>query len=135
VCKRLLADRLGCEPAELPGRGWVVESAGLAAWPGDAASPPAVDVANELGEDLSGHRSRPVNPDLLERATAVVAMTRSHADVLSMRFPGVGPPPVLLCGPDADLDDPIGGDVELYRACAAVIRASLERHLTEWLGQ
>lgn len=134
VCKRLLADRLGCEPGELDARGWEVWSAGVSAWPGDAASPTAVDVAAELGADLSGHRSRPVNPELLERATAVVAMTRLHADLLAMRFPGVGPPPVLLCGPDDDLDDPIGGDVELYRACAAVIRAHLERHLTEWLG-
>lgn len=135
VCKRLLADRLGCTPEELPARGWEVRSAGIAAWPGDAATPAAVEVARELGADLDRHRSQRVSPELLDRATAVVAMTRMHADALAMQFPGAGPGPVLLCGPGDDLDDPIGGDLALYRACAAVIRGHLERHLTEWLGQ
>jgi len=134
ICKRLLADRLGCDPAELEARGYVVRSAGVSAYPDDPAAPPAVEVAREHGADLSAHRSRPVDPELLAGATHVVAMTRGHAVALAMRFPGIGPEPDLLCGPDDDLGDPIGGDLELYRACARVIRGHLERLLPAWLA-
>ncbi len=134
LCKRMLADRLGCDPAELESRGYVVRSAGLAALPGDAAALPAVEAAWELGIDLSAHQSRPVNPELLATSTHVVAVTRGHAAVLMTQFPGVGPDPDLLCGPDDDLGDPIGGDLEQYRTCARTIRGHLERLTSGWLG-
>jgi protein-tyrosine phosphatase len=134
VCKRLLADRLGCDPGELEAHGFVVRSAGVAAYLGDDPSPAAVEVARELGADLTAHRSRPVNPELLGEATHVVAMTGAHAAALAMRFPGVGPEPTLLCGDDGDLPDPIGGDLAVYRECAGVIRQYLERLVAGWVG-
>jgi protein-tyrosine-phosphatase len=129
----MLADRLGCRPDELAGRGFVVRSAGVMAFPGDAASPPAVGVAAELGADLASHRSRPVNPELLANATDVFAMTAGHLAALAVRFPNVGPSPRLLAA-DQDLPDPIGGDVTEYRACARMIADHLDRLITEWLG-
>lgn len=134
LCKRMLADRLGCDPAELEARGFVVRSAGVAALPGDAAAAPAVEAARELGADLSAHQSRPVNPELLAAATHVVAVTRGHAEALLMRYPDIGPEPDLLGGPDDDLNDPIGGDLEQYRVCAHTIRGHLERLLPGWLS-
>lgn len=133
ICKRLLADRLGCAPSELDGRGVVVRSAGVMAYPGDPASPPAVGVAAELGADLAAHRSRPVTPDLLAEATDVIAMTAGHVAALELRYPNLGPPPRLLGG-DRDLPDPIGGDADEYRACARLIAADLDRLITGWLG-
>jgi protein-tyrosine phosphatase len=135
LCKRLLADRLGCDPAELEARGYTVRSAGVAALPGDTAARQAVEVAREHGADLSAHQSRPVNPELLANATHVVAVTRGHAVALMIRYPGVGPEPDLLGGPDDDLSDPIGGDLDQYRACAQTIRGHLERLLPGWLGR
>src|SRR5262245_13690372 len=98
VCKRLLAERLGCRVSELPARGYVIESAGVATWGGMPASPEAESAGRSVGADLSGHRSRPVDPALLARATDVIAMTAGHAAVLGARFPDVGPLPVLLAG-------------------------------------
>jgi protein-tyrosine-phosphatase len=135
LCKRLLADRLGCEPEQLAARGVVVRSAGVAAFPGDGPAEQAIVVAKEYGADLEAHRSRPVNPELLTAATHVVAMTGAHAVLLTMRYNGVGPAPVLLCGTGGDLDDPIGGDLDVYRACAETIRIHLERLLPSWLGE
>jgi protein-tyrosine phosphatase len=135
LCKRLLADRLGCEPEQLAARGVVVRSAGVAAFPGDGPAEPAVVVAREYGAQLDAHRSRPVNPELLGEATHVLAMTAAHAALLTTRFSGIGPVPELLGGTGADLDDPIGGDLDVYRACAEAIRAHLERLLPGWLGQ
>lgn len=131
LCRRLLAERLGCDVSELPARGFTVESAGLAAVPGVPATPEAVAVAAELGADLAGHLSRPLYPEALAAASDVLAMTHGHAMALAFRYPGLGPPARLLG--ESDLDDPIGGDLTLYRACAAAIHAQLRRHLAEWL--
>jgi protein-tyrosine-phosphatase len=118
---------------ELPGRGFEVRSAGVATWPGLPASLEAEAAAQAVGVDVSAHRSRPVNPELLIRATDVIAMTAGHAAALRARFPDLGPPPVLLGGTE-DLEDPIGADAAVYRACADTIRRHLTRFLTEWLG-
>lgn len=133
LCKRLLADRLGCEPGELESRGFVVQSAGVMAFPGDEASPPAARVAAEMGAELADHRSRPITPELLAGATDVIAMTADHLARLLYRFPDVGPTPELLCEA-GDVPDPIGGSLDEYRACARGIADNLDRFITRWLG-
>ncbi|MBN9118899.1 MAG: hypothetical protein J0I06_07030 [Planctomycetes bacterium] len=133
LAKKVLADRLGCTPNELPGRGFWVLSAGVAAFGGTPASAESVAVAAELGTDLGAHASRPVNPQLLLAADDVIAMTRSHLHALAVRYPNTGPPARLLCG-DEDLDDPIGADEGVYRECARTILRHLERFLPEWVG-
>jgi ribose 5-phosphate isomerase B len=70
----------------------------------------------------------------LAEATHVLAMTSGHAAVLAARYAGYGPTPEVLGGPGGDLDDPIGGDVGVYRECARAIVTHLERHLPAWLG-
>jgi protein-tyrosine phosphatase len=130
LCKKMLADRLGCPPAELPQRGYVVHSAGLAASHGERAAAEAVCTAGEFGADLSGHLSRPVTPELLARADVLVAMTRQHQDFLGRLGP-LAPPVRLLGGDGGDIDDPLGGDQEVYRACARKIWSHLEALLPE----
>jgi protein-tyrosine phosphatase len=134
LAKKLLAERLGCPVDELPRRGVWVLSAGVSAYSEAPAAPEAVAVAAEFGADLREHRSRSVNPQLLAAADDVIAMTRSHAQALVGRYAGAGPTPRLLCG-DADLDDPIGCGVEVYRRCAQTILTHLERFIPEWTGQ
>jgi protein-tyrosine phosphatase len=129
ICKRLLAERLGCEPGELPRRGFMVLSAGLAAARGEPAAPEAVEAGRELGADLSGHASQPVRPDLIARADYLVGMTAVHRHVLSACRPSVEPR--LLCGPDDDLPDPIGCSREVYRQCAQTIL----RHVQELVAE
>jgi protein-tyrosine-phosphatase/tRNA A37 threonylcarbamoyladenosine synthetase subunit TsaC/SUA5/YrdC len=133
LAKKLLADRLHCEVDELPNRGFWVVSAGVSASSGSPASSGSIEAAAELGSDLSGHESRPVNPQLLAAADEVIAMTRSHAHTLAVRYPGIGPAPRLLCGND-DLDDPIGAGLGVYRDCARTILQYLERLLPAWVG-
>ncbi|MBN9519392.1 hypothetical protein J0H58_12860 [bacterium] len=133
ITKALLAGRLGCRADELPAKGVWVLSAGVAAYGGGPATDLSVEAAAEFGADLSGHRSRPVNPQLLAAADDVIAMTRSHAHALAVRYPGVGPAARLLCG-DTDLDDPIGAGPEVYRECARVVREHLLRFIPEWTG-
>lgn len=133
LAKKMLADRMGCTPDELPARGYWVLSAGVAAYGGDPAATAARTVAGEFEADLNSHASRPVNPQLLLAADDVIAMTRGHLHALAARYPGVGPAVRLLCG-DEDLDDPIGADTEVYRQCARTIARHLERIISEWVA-
>ena len=80
------------------------------------------------------HRSRPLNPQLLAAADDVLAMTASHAQIIALRYPGVGAEVQLLCRDGSDLDDPIGAGMDVYRDCARTIRTHLERYIPEWVG-
>jgi protein-tyrosine-phosphatase len=131
--KKILSDRLGIPIDHLPAHGYLVQSAGVMAGYGDAASEVAVDVAREYGVDLSNHRSRPVNPEMLAEVSNIIAMTQSHLTLLMMQHPNVGPVPMLL-SEEIDIPDPIGGSIEDYRECARVIVAQLDRLSKEWLA-
>jgi protein-tyrosine phosphatase len=84
-----------------------------------------------MGVDLSAHRSRPCSADLIARADDVIAMTRSHLLSLVGNYPVLNGALRLLCGPDGDLDDPIGGGPDVYRKCARTIHQHVDRLLTE----
>lgn len=131
LCVKLLADRLGCEPREVPQRGIVVHSAGLSAMMGREASREAVAVAQEYGADLSQHQSRPLTLELLRQADHLFLMTAGHLLALNGLPEQVGPRPRLLSVDGADVVDPFGGDLDDYRLCARQIHECLERLLPE----
>ena len=130
--KKLLAEQLETDPEELPARGFMVVSAGLAAYPGCRATPEAVEAARELGADLSRHRSRPLTAGLAGQADYIIAMTRTHLMALEASL-GLANEPRLLGGDADDVPDPIGGDQEVYRECARRILSHLETLLPEVL--
>jgi protein-tyrosine-phosphatase/tRNA A37 threonylcarbamoyladenosine synthetase subunit TsaC/SUA5/YrdC len=133
LCKRLLAERLSCDVGDLPSRGFVVLSAGLAALPGGAAAAEAVEVAREAAADLSGHVSRPLTAALAAEADQLIVMTRGHLASLSGADVAGGPRVRLLSAAGDDLVDPIGGDLDVYRECARQVRRHLDVLLAEWL--
>lgn len=129
--KKLLAERLGCRPDELADRGYLVQSAGLSAAPGGPAADEAVAIVHELGGDLTGHASQPVSRDLVAQADHLVAMTEGHRRLLERHFPRSGCTPRLLCPQGRDVDDPVGGGSDVYRACAQQILAHLQALVAE----
>jgi tRNA threonylcarbamoyl adenosine modification protein (Sua5/YciO/YrdC/YwlC family) len=131
LCKKLLAEELGCLPQELSQRGFIVLSAGLAAMMGETAAAEAVQAAQELGADLSSHSSRPLSASLLTQADDLIVMTRSHLLALVSHFPRLSCRPRLLSPAGDDLADPIGCDQAVYRECARQI----ERHLRAFVSE
>jgi protein-tyrosine phosphatase len=131
LCKTLLAARLGCAIADLPARGFRILSAGVAAMDGDSAAPEAVEILRELGSDVSGHRSQSLPATLVAHADHLIGMTRSHLLAVLGRYPVLGGSMRLLCGAEGDLEDPIGGNADVYAACARTILRHLDRFLME----
>lgn len=129
LCRRLLAQRLGCTVDELPQRGFQVLSAGLAAIIGEMASPEAVEVVREMGGNLEEHRSQPLTIDLLAQADCLFTMTNGHLRMLQSLNLTAGPVPCMLSPTDRDVTDPIGYDIEVYRQCARQILDCLEERL------
>ena len=132
LCKKLLADRLGCLPAELGERGFLVQSAGLAAMMDLEASPDAVDAIRDLGADLSEHRSQQLTGDLLASADHILVMTQSHLLTLLPFCPEGRPQPRLLAGEGQDVPDPMGAEPEVYRECALQILGCIQKRLAEF---
>ncbi len=130
LCKALLAKRLGCSVEELPTRGFLIESAGLAASPGRPAAREAVEIVRERGASLASHSSRQVDRDLIRRADRIVTMTRDHHSTLVSRAPDTIDRVFLLDPEGYDVDDPIGADRHVYRQTAQLIEKHLE-HLID----
>ncbi len=130
ICRKLLADSLNCSCEDLIKRGYLVQSAGLAASPGHEATPEAVVTGRECGANLTGHLSQPLTIELLLDADRLFAMTANHLRMLC----GVrGVTPRLLDLTGEDVDDPIGGTPDVYRDCARHIKSCLEQLLPELL--
>lgn len=107
-------------PAEWEGE-VTVSSAGTHAWDGQPAASLSVTAAGEMGIDISGHRARLVTPDIINKASLVVALADDHLVNMKSAVPGASEWMILLGGLDAgredkDVHDPIGGSLEDYRA-------------------
>lgn len=88
------------------------ESAGLAAFPGDAPSENAVRAAKEMGVDISSHRSRQLSMPLAELTDLFVCMTSEHKAIIKSAIPEAKT--IVLSG---GVSDPYCGDIWTYRKC------------------
>ncbi len=131
IARRRLAERFGCRPEELPAHAIEVRSAGTAAVAGAGPSENADLAARDLGVDLRAHRTRPMTVDLLRAADYIWVMTRGHLDAVVRTAPEVGDRADLLDPAGRDIDDPIGGDLDRYRACAGRLDDAITQRVQE----
>ena len=99
-----------------------VFSTGLSAVEGDKASDNSVLACEEVGLDISDHRSSVLTRTTLENASAVFCMTESHRVLINMYFDLPEGAPIFLMrefadGNDNELPDPFGQNLEVYREC------------------
>ena len=104
---------------KLAGKGWLAESAGVAAWGGGRASPEAVEAMREVGVDLAPHRSRALTKDMVTGARVILGMTQGHLQEIAKRFPEAEGKLNLVkgfgLGKATDVADPVGFPVDVYR--------------------
>src|SRR5256885_5970449 len=140
ICRSPLAAALLERALKERGLDVNVTSAGTGAWDGAPASEGAYLVGLERGLDLSAHRARLLTRELVEEADLILTMARHHrarVDELG------GESHVFVLGEyagregdAAEVSDPFGGDLEVYRdTCVeleALIDTSVERIVKEF---
>lgn len=109
-------------------------SAGVAAYPGDKISRDTALVLEARAADVGvkEFRSRPVDSEMLARATHVFVMTESHLDMLINAFPEYEEKYHLVCDfislngkVGMDLPDPFGQGPKAYQRVAEVLEHAL----------
>jgi protein-tyrosine-phosphatase len=103
-----------------------------------SASPLAVEAMEEVGIDITDHRTRHLTAQDVDAASLVIVMARGHSEALRAEFPRARDKVVLLselAGEMHDVSDPYGSDsLEPYRQCAREIDRLLKAgypHLLE----
>jgi protein-tyrosine phosphatase len=127
--RRLAAERLGCKPDELDGRGVVISSAGISAAPGGVAAPEAIETMRQRGLDLSRHESQPLSEKLVRHADVILALTGVHRQAIIRRWPEAASRTMVLRPDGGDIEDPIGGPAEVYAECAVQIEEALRQRV------
>jgi len=119
----VLADRLEGAPV-------FVYSAGTAAPAGNPATAPAVQAMSEIALDLTRHRARQIEPEMIRAADLVLVMEEYHRQrVLELVPDAAGWTRLLLsfAGREAEVDDPLGSPLEVYRRTREQMKPALER--------
>lgn len=114
----------------LAGAGIEVLSAGTFAMPGLRATPQAIEAIAELGGDLSSHRSRLLTTELVHASDFIITMGKAHAQAVLAQSPAAAGR-VLMLDPSGDVEDPIGGDLSLYRSVASRFETLVADRLAE----
>ncbi|MBR2338211.1 MAG: low molecular weight phosphatase family protein [Clostridia bacterium] len=102
---------------ELPKHGLTdvtVVGAGTDTVDGAPPSAHAITVMQEIGVDISQHRSRQITQPIVNETDVFVALTTEHGVKLAFLY-GVDPEKILV--PGAGIPDPYGRDLNTYRAC------------------
>jgi len=123
IARKLIIER-GLSDVELA-------SAGTSAWDGAPASDGALLVGMERSLDLSQHRAQTLTRDLVSDADLVLAMGPHHLERIEA-LGGSGKSYLLTDfashGASArPVNDPIGGELELYRATADELEQEVRR--------
>lgn len=134
TCRSALAEAIARKVAVERGLTDVeVNSAGTSAWDGAPASDGALLVGMERGLDLSQHRAQMLTREMLTDADLVLAMGPHHLERIEA-LGGSGRAFLLTDfasrGASArPVSDPIGGELEVYRATADELEGEVRRTL------
>ena len=132
ICRSPLAEALLRRELERRGvNGIDVASAGTGAWEGAPASEEAFLVGLEHGLDLAQHRATLATRDVLAECDLVLTMSRHHR-VRADELGAAGHTHVLgeyagLTGTEAEVADPFGSGLEVYRETYAQLEDLVAR--------
>jgi protein-tyrosine phosphatase len=122
--RKYLSEKLGCEVDRLDEFGYKIASAGTFGIVGVAASGESVVACGVKGIDISTHRSRAVDVDLIEASDYIFVMGKGHSNYISSICPEAVNKCRLLLD-QADVPDPIGQPQVIYDECANMIETAV----------
>lgn len=134
IVRSFMAERILRAKLRNAGRSDIdVISAGLVDMNGSPADPLAVKLLTETGIDGSGHVSKVIDEELVDRADMIIVMEKSHRRYLAKAYPGAQGKIFLLKSfdhnlqeKDNDIKDPHGQSVFHYRVVFAEISLALD---------
>jgi tRNA threonylcarbamoyl adenosine modification protein (Sua5/YciO/YrdC/YwlC family) len=131
ILRNRIAEKLGCKIEELDQKGVTVMSAGIAAMPGSPPAKQADAVMQELGLEISNHLSQPITGRLAQFADVIFTMTNGHREALISHWPMLEPRTFTIRRDGADVSDPIGAPIDVYRKCAE----QLDDNVAQWVAE
>lgn len=129
TCRSPMAEGLMRDLLHRRGVSACVLSAGLAA-DGQPAATNAVAAMEEVGLDISRHRSRQLTREMIEAADVLAVMTDSQARALQ----SVGIPADKIRVLGEGIPDPFGGDMAVYRQTRDALQAAVSALADDLFG-
>lgn len=128
TCRSPMAEALFKEKVKKYKDFFSAASFGISAMTGDTAAENAVSVLNdEYGIDISEHRSRQLSNYVIDLCDFIICMDKTHYGMIELI---AGEKAVLLGN---GIDDPYGGNIEVYRTCAKQIEDGIDSLLSSSL--
>lgn len=125
MAEALLTDML--DKSEI--RNVIVSSAGIFVLGGERASTEAIEVLSKERIDLSGHRARQVNENILLSSDLILTMTKNHKEMLLSYFPDLKGKIYTLneyaYGVEDDIIDPFGRGLPAYEEALKDIKSAI----------
>jgi protein-tyrosine-phosphatase len=118
------------------GQATIVGSAGTLGLTGHSAPDEVIAVLKIMGLDVSDHASRPLTRSLIELADAIIVMEEKHGDAVIELSPEAEERLFFLgdyADHPADISDPIGQPLEVFRESRDHILGCLQQLLSDLL--
>ncbi len=119
MAEYLLKDLLRKDGAT--GNSIMVRSAGIGNTHGSDASDQAIQVLHERGLDISRHKARTINWEIVNGCDLVLCMSKDQESGLKQSFPEAQGKFHLItefCGSQGDIEDPSGRPTRAFEECA-----------------
>jgi len=117
-------------------KGWAskmhIHSAGTHGLDDQPAAPFAIEAAAEMGVDISGHRARSLDREMVSQADLILVMEPFHREIVARAVPLEESDRIRLLADfetprqSETIDDPYNHSLKVYRACLSRIRDCLE---------
>lgn len=106
-----------------------IYSGGMNANEGASANFNAIEALRDYDVDISEHVAKNVDAQTIADADIILTMTQAHKDMLLYLFGGAAEEKTYTLleyvGLQGDIDDPYGGDIDVYKKCAWEINHAL----------
>jgi len=108
-----------------------VHSAGTHGLDGEPAAPYAVQAAAAMGADISGHRARSLDPEMVRQADCILVMEPFHRDIVVRALPTEDKNRVWLLAAfgkpsrSDTIEDPYNKPLQAYQTCLERIHRCL----------
>jgi protein-tyrosine phosphatase len=130
LARKKIAEKLGCNIDQLEDMGYKIESAGVFAVKGFAASDGSIRFCASKGVDISHHQSQRLTVEKIKNADYIFAMSNGHKDAIIQLCPEAEQKSMLLKDGE-EISDPIGGDYEAYAACGQMIEEAVNERIIQ----